>query len=139
MKRAALMIIALIIITSCSKKEVKVQPMESEKARAVVEMLQKLKDAYVKKDVDGLRSMMTPEGFKAITPTMRKFDSSDLKLAARWVDIKDDGSIVVSTSWDGTWKYAGQSITEKGTAMFLFTGAPLRLDSILRDSPFIYP
>ncbi|MBF0517232.1 MAG: hypothetical protein HQK97_08965, partial [Nitrospirae bacterium] len=56
----------------------------------------------------------------------------------RWVDINDD-NVVILFAWDGTWKAAGQSTTEKGTAMFLFKGTPPKLDAILRDSPFIYP
>ncbi|MEO5359472.1 MAG: hypothetical protein H7843_03370 [Nitrospirota bacterium] len=138
MKKAVLMILLLFVITSCGKKEVKVQPAESMKARVAVEKLQKIKDYYIKKDAEGLRSAITPEGFKIIASNMKKFDSVELNLSPRWVDIKDD-SIVVLSAWDGTWKHSGQTITEKGTAMFLFTGTPLKLDAILRDSPFIYP
>jgi hypothetical protein len=138
MKKAIVMVLALFIITSCAKKEVKVQPKDSVRARAAVERLQKVREYYVKKDSEGLRSMITAEGFKAIAANIKNFDSCELNFSPRWVDIKDD-TILVLFAWDGTWRQSGQGTTEKGTAMFLFKGDPLRLDAILRDSPFVYP
>ncbi|MBF0319262.1 MAG: hypothetical protein HQL01_05600 [Nitrospirae bacterium] len=138
MRKAIILILALFTITSCGKKEVKVQPGESVKAKSAIEKLEKLREYYVRKDADALRSVITPEGFKAIASSMKNFDSVELNFSPRWVDIKDD-TIIVLAAWDGTWKLSGQSITEKGSAMFLFTGTPLKLDAILRDSPFVYP
>lgn len=138
MKKAVLMIMVLFVITSCGTKEVKVQPRESTRASTSVEQLQKIREYYVKKDAEGLRSMITAEGFKTIAAGMKSFDSVELQFTPRWVELRDDG-VVVSSSWDGTWRQAGQTVTEKGSAMFLFKGTPLKLDAILRDSPFIYP
>lgn len=138
MRKVVLMVLFIAIITSCSKKEVKVQPGDSMRARTAIEKLQKIREYYVSKDAEGLRSMTTSEGFTVVSAHMNNFDSVDLNLSTRWVDLKDN-STVISAAWDGKWKQASQSMTEKGTAMFVFTGTSLKLDAILRDSPFNYP
>ncbi|MBF0459615.1 MAG: hypothetical protein HQK99_17140 [Nitrospirae bacterium] len=138
MRKTVLFFLFIVIISSCSKKEVKVQPGDSIRARAAIEQLQKIREYYVSKDAEGLRSMTTSEGFKTVAANMNNFDSAELKLSIRWVDIKDNSTVVLA-AWDGQWKQSSQSMTEKGTAMFVFTGTPLKLDAILRDSPFNYP
>lgn len=133
-----LVMVSGLLLSACGKKDVKPTPMEAKAANSAIELIERIKDGYLKGDKEGMKKDMTNDGYMSITTGMKSFDSAELAFMTKWVSIKDK-SIMVDVSWTGTWHKGDNSDSGKGLAVFILKGEPPKLDEIGRDNPFIYP
>jgi hypothetical protein len=127
-----------LIIISCGKKEVKQVSEESKLAQETFVLIEKIRDAFVKNDMITLQSNSTEEGYKEITSNQKVFDSVELTFTPRWVDLEDD-RINLNISWKSTWITSGRRTEDRGMAVFVIEGRPLKVSKILRANPFNNP
>ena len=95
-----------------------------------------VKNAFIVKDNITLKKSSTESGYKDITANTRVFDSVELTFTPRWVDIENN-QLHVNISWKSTWIVSGRSTDERGMAVFVMEGTPLKVSKILRANPFI--
>jgi hypothetical protein len=127
-----------LIIISCGKKEVKQVSEESKLVQETFVLIEKIRDAFVKNDMITLQSNSTEEGYKEITSNQKVFDSVELTFTPRWVDLEDD-RINLNVSWKSTWITSGRRTEDRGMAVFVIEGRPLKVSKILRANPFNNP
>jgi hypothetical protein len=144
MKRLFMAIAALamlMFVVSCGggKKEVVRTSEDSRIATEAFKVVEDIKEAYVKKDVQAIERNTTKEGFKAISQTVRRFDSASLNFSPVWMEIEQDGTVSLNVSWTGTWKRGSATFDERGMAVFMLKGRPLKVDAIVRENPFRHP
>lgn len=142
MKRLFVFIAALtmlMFIASCGKKDT-IKPTEDSRiATEAFKVVEEIREAYIKKDVQAIERNTTREGFKAISQTVRRFDSASLNFNPVWVEIEQDGTVNLNVSWTGTWKRGSATFDERGMAVFVLKGRPLKVDAIIRENPFKHP
>jgi hypothetical protein len=137
MKKITLLLLATVLLLSCGgKKEVKQVSQESKSATEAFGVAETIKNAFVKKDLATIQKNATEAGFKAITTGRQVFDSVDITFTPRWVEIEGD-QILVNISWKSTWLLSGRKADERGMAVFVMEGNPLKVTKILRANPFI--
>jgi len=129
----------LISVAACGgKKEVKQVSQESKTAQEAFSLAEKLRVAYVDRNFSAVQDLSTADGFKDFMNSIRHFDSVDLSFTPRWVEIEKT-TVYLNVSWKGTWIVGKESFVERGMAVFLLEGAPLKLGKIVRGDPFRYP
>lgn len=133
-----LLMIALVLVAGCGKKAVKPVSADSKTATEAFALVENVRQAYVSRNMTALQAYTTPEGFQAISSTIKPFDSVKMEFRPMLVDIRD-GVVTIYVSWTGTWTAGGQKYEERGLASFALKGAPLKVDNVLRASPFRYP
>jgi hypothetical protein len=137
MKKITLLLLATVLLLSCGgKKEVKQVSQESKSATEAFGVAETIKNAFVKKDLATIQKNTTEAGFKDITTGRQVFDSVDITFTPRWVEIEGD-QILVNISWKSTWQLSGRKADERGMAVFVMEGNPLKVKNILRANPFI--
>ena len=137
MEKTTLLLLACLLLLSCSgKKEVKQITQESKAATEAFGVAESIKNAFVKKDLSTIKSNTTEAGFKDIMAGKQVFDSLDLTFTPRWVEIEGD-QMLVNISWKSTWTLSGRNTEERGMAVFEMQGNPLKVTRILRANPFI--
>lgn len=130
--------ILIFFVASCGKKEVKRASEDSIIATEAFGIIEKIRDAYIKGDMLTIERNTTKDGFKVITADKKTFDSAEMTFSPVWVEITD--SVVnVNVSWKGVWQKAGKTNEERGMAVFVLKGTPLKVDNILRANPFRHP
>ena len=97
-----------------------------------------IKNAFIVKDNITLKKNSTDSGYKDITANTRLFDSVEIIFTPRWVDI-DKNQLHVNISWKSAWIVSGKSRAERGMAVFVMEGTPLKVSKILRANPFVMP
>lgn len=137
-KIAVLLMIASILTISCGKKEVKHVSQDSKTATESFTVLERIKDAYLKNDFATIQSNTTPDGFRTIKSAARPFDSAELTFTPVFVEIDAD-KVTVNVSWKGSWTKGASVQNERGMAVFVLKGSPLKVDGIIRANPFKYP
>ena len=137
-KIAILLMFAAVLIISCGKKEVKRVSSDSKTATEAFTVLDKIRDAYLKKDIAVIEANTSSEGFRTIKSSIHPFDSATLEFTPAFVEI-DGGKVTVNVSWKGAWTKGGAVQNERGMAVFVLNGTPLKVDSIIRANPFRYP
>jgi stage V sporulation protein SpoVS len=133
-----LAIVMLAFTASCGKKEVKKVSEESRAATEAFAVAEEIRAAYAKKDLSAIERNATKNGFRAITNVMKTFDSVDLTFSPVLVEI-DGNAVHVNVSWKGVWQKGGKTTEERGMAVFVLKGSPLKVDNVLRATPFKYP
>jgi len=129
----------LISVAACGgKKEVKQVSQESKTAQEAFSLAEKLRVAYVDRNFSAVQDLSTADGFKDFMNSIRHFDSVDLSFTPRWVEIEKT-TVYLNVSWKGTWIVGKESFVERGMAVFLLEGSPLKLGKIVRGDPFRYP
>ncbi len=137
--RLILFFIALFILSACGgKKEVKQVSMESRIARDAIGIIESIKESYIKKDLSSISERATKEGYRDIMDSIKHFDSVELTFTPRYVEIEQT-KVYLNIAWKGTWLVGNETFRERGMAVFLLEGNPLRLSKILRGNPFKYP
>ncbi len=134
----ALLLIMVVFTVSCGKKEVKKVTEDSKIATESFALIDEIKEAYLKRDVFGIEKDTTQEGFKEITSFIKSFNSAELIFTPVLVEI-DGGTVTVNVSWKGTWKRDGKTTEDRGMAVFILKGVPLKVDAVLKANPFKYP
>ncbi len=136
MKKITLLLLASILLVSCSgKKEIKQVSQESKTATEAFGIAEMIKNAFVKKDSTTIQRHTTDAGFRDIMAGSKVFDSVDITFTPRWVEIEGD-QMLVNISWKSTWILSGRKTDERGMAVFVMEGNPLRVTKILRANPF---
>ncbi len=137
-KILALMLIFLVFTAACGKKEVKKPTADSLLATEAFALSEKIRAAYVARDMSALRANTTPEGYKAIAESIKPFDAVTLEFRPLLFDIRDS-KMTLYISWSGTWTKHGQKAEERGLVTLRLKGSPLKVDDVQRASPFRYP
>jgi hypothetical protein len=127
-----------MLLLSCGKKEVKPVSQESKLAQEAFQLADTLRQAYVKNNRSTLEESSTSDGYRELIGAMKKFDKAELTFTSTWVEIKDS-SVYLSVSWKGVWTVGSKSTEERGLAIFVFEGSPLKLARVQRDNPFRQP
>ena len=128
----------LFLLPACGGKEVKKVSPESLLAQEAFELAETLKSAYVGKDRARLEVHSTESGYRELIGSMKSFDSAELSFTPTWVEIQDS-TVHLTVSWKGTWSMKGKSAEERGMAVFVFEGKPLKLAQVQRANPFRQP
>ncbi len=124
-------------MSSCSK-EVKPVPPEATITDRALEITERLKEAYTEKDKKRIKDLTTQDGYRDIISLIKEFDSAELYFTPKWFEIKE-GTVQIHMAWSGKWEQNKKVIIERGLAIFILQGEPLRVSQISRDSPFSYP
>lgn len=138
MKRLIVLALAVLMVVACGKKEVKKQSEDSKTASEAVSVVESLREAYVAANPRQVEAYTTKEGYRTIISNLKRFDSAELEFSPAWVEI-DGSQVSVNVSWKGKWRRGERTFEERGMAVFVLTGRPLKVDNVLRASPFVYP
>jgi hypothetical protein len=130
-------LILIFLLISCGK-EVKKVSQESAIAQEAFRLAETLRYAYVKNDRAVLEKNSTKEGYRELIGGIKSFDSVELTFIPRWVEI-EDGAVYLNVSWKGTWTVTGKRTEDRGMAIFVLEGRPLKLARVLRANPFKQP
>jgi len=134
-----LCVLLLVFLAACGgKKEVKQVSKESKSSQEAFSVVEQLRTAYLKKDFAVIADYSTTEGYREVVDSLKYFDSVDLTFTPRWVEM-EKSQVYVNVSWQGSWKVGKDTFRERGMAVFLFEGTPLKLAKIVRGNPFKYP
>jgi hypothetical protein len=134
-----LLIVIIALAASCGgKKEAKKVSPDSELALEAFSVVETIRDAYVRKDHKSIERSTTREGYRSVMSAVKPFDHAELDCNPAWVEI-EGSEVRVNVSWKGKWHKAGKMTDERGMAVFVMRGKPLKLDAILRANPFAYP
>ena len=128
----------LLFIPACGEKEVKKESYDYRITREAFSIAEALRTAYVKKDFSSIQELSTKEGYSEIVDSIRHFESVDLTFTPKWVEI-EQSKIYLNVAWKGIWIAGGDTTRERGMAVFLLEGSPLKVSKVLRGSPFKYP
>jgi hypothetical protein len=141
MRKTALLLMILfaaMTLFSCGKKEIKPVSQESKTSEEAFALAEKIRDAFIKKDPDTIRNNSTESGNKDITANRKSYDSVDLTFTPRWVEIEQN-KVMLNVTWKGKWTSGGKNTEDRGMAVFVMEGRPLKITGILRTNPFIFP
>ncbi|HXX80958.1 MAG TPA: hypothetical protein VEI46_05370 [Thermodesulfovibrionales bacterium] len=134
-----LCVLLLVSLAACGgKKEVKQVSQDSRISQEAFSVVEQLRIAYLKRDFTVIADYSTTEGYHEIIDSLKYFDSADLTFTPRWVEM-EKSKVYVNVSWQGSWKAGKDTFRERGMAIFLFEGTPLKLAKIVRGNPFKYP
>lgn len=131
-------IIMAVFIAACGKKEVKKVSEDSRIATEAFTLAETIRAAYANRDLSAIEKNSTRDGARAIIGGIKAFDSVDLTFNPAWVEIDGD-TVHLNVSWKGIWKRGGKTVEERGMAVFVLKGSPLKADNVLRANPFRYP
>lgn len=138
-RRFLIFIVTLFVLNACGgKKEVKQVSLESKIAEEAISVMESIKELYIKKDLSTISEKATPEGYREIMDSIKHFDSVELNFTPRYIEIEQT-KVYLNIAWKGTWSLGKETFRERGMAVFLLEGKPLKLSKILRGNPFIYP
>jgi hypothetical protein len=130
---------AVLFIAACGgNKGVKKESRDYRISQEAFSVAEDLRNAYAKKDLLAIQEISTREGNKEIVDSIRYFDSVDLTFTPKWVEI-EKSKVYLNVAWKGIWTVAGEITKERGSAVFLLEGSPLKISKVLRGSPFKYP
>ena len=134
----AVVLIMAVLAASCGKKAVKKVSEDSRTATETFAVVDAIKKAYLKKDVLEIEKNTTRDGFREISSMMKSFDSAELDFNPVLIEI-EEGTVSYNVSWTGIWTKGGKKTEERGMAVFVLKGMPLKVDAVLRANPFKYP
>lgn len=131
--------IILFLLAACGGKEpVKQQSQDSKMSEEAFSITEALRTAYVNKDFASVADKCTKEAYKDFIDSIKFFDSVELVFTPRWVEI-EKSKVYLNVAWRGSWVVGKNTIRERGMAVFLLEGVPLKLSKIERGDPFKYP
>ena len=136
--KSIILSILIIFLISCGKKEVKKVSEESQVAQEAFHLAETIKNAYIENDRKALERNSTRNCYRELIGAIKNFESAELEFVPTWVEI--DGSVVkLTVSWKGTWIVSDFKKDDRGTAVFVLEGQPLKLAQVLRANPFRQP
>jgi len=138
MKYLILCLVVASLCFSCGGKETRKSSEDARLAEEAFRLADTLKNAYEKNDASALEENSTKDGYRVLIAAVKKFDRADLTFTPTWVDIKDS-TVSLTISWKGTWTVRDKSTEERGLAVFVLEGHPLKLALIQRENPFSQP
>jgi hypothetical protein len=111
---------------------------DSKIAQEAFKLVEVIKNAYIKNDRVTIEKNSTKEGYQELIGAMKSFDDAELFLTPRKVEI-EDSTVYLNLTWNGTWTIRGKRTEDRGMAIFVMEGRPLKLSRVLRSNPFIQP
>lgn len=136
--KSVIFFVVILFLISCGKKEVKKVSEESIIAREAFQIAENIKNAYLDNDRKALEKNSTKDGYRELIGAIKNFDSADLEFIPTWVEI-EDSVVRLTISWKGTWIIRDISKDDRGVAVFVLEGQPLKLSHVLRANPFRQP
>ena len=137
-KKIILLLIPSLLFLACGGKEVKPPSQESKLAQEAIEVSEILKDAYISKNRKDLELHTTQDGYRELISALKNFDYAEITFTPTWAEIEGT-SVRLTISWKGSWLMGGKRTEERGIAVFILQGIPLKLAQIQRANPFIQP
>jgi hypothetical protein len=128
----------ILLLASCGKKEVKPVSEDSKIAQEAFRLAEVIKDAYIRNDRSTVERNSAKDGYKETIEVRKSFDSAELTFTPRWVEIEGT-TVHLHVAWNGTWIVKGQRTEDRGLAVFVMEGNPLKLVKVLRENPFKQP
>jgi len=128
----------ILLLTSCGKGEVKKVSDESKIAQEAFGLAETIRNAYIKNDRETLERNFTADGYRELIGAIKSFDSAELTFTPLRVEI-EDSFVSLNISWKGTWIVKGKRTEDRGVAVFVLEGRPLKLANVLRANPFRQP
>jgi len=133
-----LLLVAALFLASCGKKEIKPVSQEAKLAQEAFALAETLKNSYLRNNLGSLEENSTKEGYRELIRAIKAFDSAELTFTPTWVEI-GDSVVYLTVSWKGIWTVRGKSTEERGLAIFVLEGRPLKLAQVQRSNPFRQP
>lgn len=130
--------IVVFFLSSCGKGEVKKVSEESKIAQEAFRLAEVIRTAYIENDRIAIEKNSTKDGYREIIGALKSFDNAEIVFTPRWVEI-EDSSVNLRIAWNGTWTVKGKRTEERGVAIFVMEGKPLKLAHVLRQNPFRQP
>lgn len=137
MRNRAFLLALTVLLFSCSSKEVKPVSPESKISLEAFALAETIRTAFIKNDLLTLQDNSIPEGYKDITINRRPLDSVDLTFTPRWVEIESN-QVTLNVAWKSRWTASGKVFADRGMAVFVLEGRPLKISKILRGNPFVF-
>lgn len=138
MRKLLFIALAVVLLGACGKKEVKVQTEDSKLAVEAFALAEDLREAYVKKNFRAWEGYATDSGLRDLKKDLGDFQKVELAFSPKWLEIEGE-TLVLNVAWEGIWTIKGKERQGHGMAVFELTGRPLKLNKILRSSPFKNP
>lgn len=138
MRKTAILLCCAILFFACSKKEVKTVSDESTISVEAFAVAETLKKAFIAGDFETIRTATTEEGYRHVSGDKRGAESVVMTFTPRWIEIEKN-KVSVNIAWNSTWILSGKQVEERGMAVFIMEGKPLKLNEILRANPFKNP
>ena len=138
MRKILLLLLVVALLVSCSKKEVKQVSQDSKMTLEAFTLAETVKNAFIVKDDITLKKSSTEDGYRDIMENTRAYDRVELTFTPRWVEIENN-QLQVNIAWKSVWVAAGKSSEERGMAVFVMEGVPLKITKVLRGNPFVFP
>jgi hypothetical protein len=135
---AAVIFFVCLFLGACGKKEVKPVSPVSKMTEEAFQLADTLRKAYVKNDRESLERNSTQDGYRQIAESIKNFESADLIFTPTWVEMQDS-TVKLTISWKGSWVIHGKTVEDRGSAIFVLEGKPLKLAQIQRSNPFAGP
>jgi hypothetical protein len=111
---------------------------DSKIAQEAFKLAEIIKNAYVKNDRVTIQRNSTKEAYQEFISAMKSFDNAELTITPRKVEI-EDSTVYLNLTWNGTWSVGSKRTEDRGMAIFVMEGRPLKLSRVLRSNPFIQP
>ena len=137
MKKILFLLFAGVLLVSCGNKEVKQVSQDSKITLEAFALAETVKNAFVVQDDITLKKSSTEEGYRDLRANTRLYDRVELNFTPRWVEMENN-RLQVNIAWKTTWVVAGKSTEERGMAVFVMEGVPLKISKVLRGNPFIF-
>ena len=127
------------LVTACGgDKEEKKVSAESLLAMEAFHLAETLRTGYLKNNRKVLENNSTQEAYRDLIGAIKQFDRAELSFTPTWVDISDS-AVQLTISWKGTWTVHNKTQEERGSALFVLEGTPLKLVQVQRENPFRQP
>ncbi|MGC2063181.1 MAG: hypothetical protein WA610_09385 [Thermodesulfovibrionales bacterium] len=139
MKKTVLLLVVIVLFTACGgKKEVKPVSQESATYTEAATLAETIRNAFVSNDRVTLQKNATEQGYRDITASKKMFDQLELTFTPRWFEIEQN-QVLLNVSWKSVWTIMGKKAEDRGMAVMVMEGRPLKVSKVLRANPFIYP
>lgn len=138
MKKIILVVLSVVLLFACGKKEVKQVSPDAKLSSEAFTLVEKIREAYVSKDLVTIQQNSTEAGYRDIMSNRSPYDSVSLTFTPRWVEIEKDQT-TINVTWKSKWTAAGKTASDRGMAVIILEGAPLKVSKIVRGNPFVYP
>jgi len=129
----------MLMFSACGGKDkIKKVSEESRITQEAFSLAETLRTAYLEGDRRSLERHSTQEGYRELVGALKEFDSAELTFTPTWVKI-DGSEVYLTVSWKGLWRADNRVTEERGAAIFVLEGRPLKLATIQRENPFRQP
>ena len=129
----------MLLTSACGKDKVKKVSEESKITQEAFALAETLRTSYLAKNRRALERNSTQDGYRELIGALKDFETAELTFTPTWVKIEGSEVVHLTVSWKGLWRAANRVTEERGSAVFVFEGRPLKLATIQRENPFRQP